>query len=156
MRLEWPDVDFEQSTLHIRVTKAQRPRLVAMTARLRTALENHYQLRTLAISGPPRVFPQAMATHTNLRRCWRKPFKRAAKEIGVPTLRIHDLRHLYAIALVRRGIDLPTVQAVLGHTSLLSTLRYAEYMDGSAPFRAARALDESRAVIGGPASPARQ
>ena len=41
-------------------------------------------------------------------------------------------------------LELPDVQAVLGHSSLISTLRYAEYADGSAAFRAARAIDASR------------
>ncbi len=144
MRLEWADVDFDEATLHVRVSKAKRPRIVVMTSSLRASLFAHYQLRTLSISGPCRVFPLAMAENRHLQYSWRKPFKDAAKAIGVPALRVHDLRHLYAVSLVRRNIDLPTVQAVLGHSSLLSTLRYAEYADDSAAFRAARAIDASR------------
>jgi integrase len=143
-RLEWPDVDFDLGAIHIRISKAKRPRTVAMTSALRKALFELFQGRTLPISGNQQVFPGAMGEDNNLRYLWRRPFKQAASAIGVPRLRVHDLRHLHAIALVRRNVDLPTVQAVLGHSSLLSTLRYAEYADDSAAFRAARALDASR------------
>ena len=116
-----------------------------MTRRLQEALGRLKASKTLALRGPDSIFPAARASHFHLSQKFRLAFKAAAKEIGVPRLRIHDLRHLHAVNLVRRGIDLPTVQAVLGHTSLLSTLRYAEYADGSAPFRAARALDAHHA-----------
>ena len=46
-----------------------------------------------------------------------------------------------AINLVRAGVDLPTVQAHLGHLHLVSTLRYAAYADETASGRAARVLD---------------
>ena len=38
-------------------------------------------------------------------------------------------------------MDLPSVQGVLGHTSLISTLRYAAYQDDTAAARAAALLD---------------
>ena len=66
--------------------------------------------------------------------------------IGRPELRIHDLRHLAAINLVRAGLDLPSVQTVLGHTTLISTLRYAAYSDNNAPMRAAALLDHVRSA----------
>ena len=144
LRLEWGDVDFEHGTLTVRMSKAKRPRIVALTSRLRAALLEHHQRRMPSLIHPLRVFPLAMDEAKRLRYAWRRQFEVAATAIGFPKLRIHDLRHLHAIALVRRGIDLPTVQNVLGHSSLLSTLRYAEYADDSAPFRAARALDASR------------
>jgi|GEM_PF-2213887 len=56
-------------------------------------------------------------------------------------MRIHDLRHLHAVNLVRLGLDLPAVQAVLGHTTLISTLRNAECADGTAARRAVGMLD---------------
>ena len=92
--------------------------------------------------GDARVFEAAAGPKDRLRTTWRKVFKRAAASIGHPRLRVYDLRHLTAINLVRVGIDLPTIQAHLGHKHLVSTLRYAAYADRSASDRAAKALDK--------------
>ena len=149
LRLLWSDVDFRAGTLCVRHSKAKRPRIVGLSARLQAALLAHKQAKTLPLRGPDAVFPGALAKGDLLQYSWRKAFKSAAAQVGCPSLRIHDLRHMAAVNLVRRGVDLPTVQAVLGHRTLLSTLRYAEYSDGSAPFRAARALDAMHADLAG-------
>ena len=40
------------------------------------------------------------------------------------------------------NLDLPAIQTVLGHRSLVSTFRYACYADDSAATRAAKLLDQ--------------
>lgn len=119
MRLEWSDVDFDAGTLHVRMSKAKRLRIAAMTSRLRAVLFETYQRRTIDLQSPRRLFPDAEESEGRLRCGWRRAFKKAASLMGLPHLRIHALRHLYAVALVRRAVGLPTVQAVLGHSSLL-------------------------------------
>jgi integrase len=42
-------------------------------------------------------------------------------------VRLHDLRHSAATAMVDAGVDLATVGAVLGHKSHASTMRYAHH-----------------------------
>ncbi len=53
------------------------------------------------------------------------PLARAACELE--HVRLHDLRHSAATAMVNAGIDLATVGAVLGHKSHASTKRYAHH-----------------------------
>jgi integrase len=40
---------------------------------------------------------------------------RACKEIGIPRLRHHDFRHLFATRCIESGVDIPTVSRWLGH-----------------------------------------
>jgi integrase len=42
----------------------------------------------------------------------------------VPGFRLYDLRHTYASRAVMAGVDLPTLAALLGHTSIQMTMRY--------------------------------
>jgi integrase len=42
----------------------------------------------------------------------------------LPGFRLYDLRHTYASRAVMAGVDLPTLAALLGHTSVQMTMRY--------------------------------
>lgn len=49
-----------------------------------------------------------------------------AKKAGIENLtKIHTLRHTFASHLVMRGVDLPTVQKLMGHTDIKTTMIYA-------------------------------
>lgn len=57
----------------------------------------------------------------------------------MPTLRLHDLRHSYAIAALRSGVDIKTVQHNLGHKHATITLDiYAAYTDDAGKAAAER------------------
>lgn len=49
------------------------------------------------------------------------------KACGLEHVRLHDLRHSTATAMVNAGVDLGTVGAVLGHKSAASTKRYSHH-----------------------------
>ena len=51
-----------------------------------------------------------------------KNFKRLVKSIGSAETRFHDLRHSYAVAAIRSGDDIKTVQGNLGHATAAFTL----------------------------------
>lgn len=59
----------------------------------------------------------------------RMAFEKARKAIGREDLRFHDLRHTYASMLAEAGEVMTTVQALLGHSSLVVTSRYAHMFD---------------------------
>lgn len=57
-------------------------------------------------------------------------FKKIVNGIGLPDARFHDLRHSYAVAALRSGDDIKTVQENLGHYSAAFTLdTYAHVTD---------------------------
>jgi site-specific recombinase XerD len=57
------------------------------------------------------------------------------KAAGITGARIHDLRHSFASLLVSGGVSLPMIGAMLGHTQVQTTQRYAHLYDE--PLRAA-------------------
>jgi integrase len=54
----------------------------------------------------------------------RRRYKRAQAAAGLRPLRWHDLRHTYGSLLAASGVDLVTIQAVMGHSALATTGRY--------------------------------
>ena len=58
------------------------------------------------------LFPQAV----------RRGFKKVAASIGCADTRFHDLRHSYAVAAIKSGDDIKTVQGNLGHATAAFTL----------------------------------
>ena len=57
-------------------------------------------------------------------------FKKIVASIGLPNARFHDLRHSYAVAAIRSGDDIKTVQGNLGHATASFTLdKYGHVTD---------------------------
>ncbi len=46
---------------------------------------------------------------------------RALHDAGVPTCRLHDLRHTFASMALAAGVDLKTVSSALGHSTISTT-----------------------------------
>lgn len=49
-------------------------------------------------------------------------FKRIVRQMGLPQMRFHDLRHSYAVISIKSGDDIKTIQSNLGHSSAAFTL----------------------------------
>ena len=58
-------------------------------------------------------------------RSIRKAFEKAVRHAKLEDFRFHDLRHTAASYLMMRGASLADVRAVLGHTDIKMTMRYA-------------------------------
>jgi integrase len=59
----------------------------------------------------------------------KKSWKRICEEAELKDVRLHDLRHTFASHLVSRGMSLPIVGKLLGHTQAITTQRYAHLAD---------------------------
>lgn len=67
------------------------------------------------------VFTDELGRHLSPQTVYRD-FKKTVAEIGRPDARFHDLRHTYAVAAIKSGDDIKTVQENLGHATAAFTL----------------------------------
>ena len=109
--LTWHRVDLDNATVRLNKTKNGKPRFVRLNTR---ALVVMRALRELSLHAG-RVF-------ANQEPYW---FSHAVQEAGIADFHWHDLRHTFASRLVMAGVDIRTVQELLGHESITITMRYA-------------------------------
>lgn len=62
----------------------------------------------------------------------RDAYKRACVRLKLSLSRYHGLRHFYCTDIIRRGVPLTAVKAIMGHSSLVVTDRYAHHVHGEA------------------------
>jgi integrase len=128
LSLRWRDVDLKEKRINIQAlnTKTLKARQVPITPRLLEELEKLPQ-RDPAL----RVF----GITDTVKRSWA-----TAKRIaGISDLKFHDLRHTCATRLVQGGLPLAEVSRILGHTSIVTTFRYANVDDST--------LDRASAIL---------
>ena len=83
------------------------------------------------VPAPERVlFPGYRGKHLSARQLSRL-FKETAWEAGITKrVTLHTLRHSFATHLLERGVDIRVIQALLGHSKLSTTARYARVATG--------------------------
>ena len=58
-------------------------------------------------------------------------FRRIASRVGLPGVRLHDLRHTHASLMLQQGTDIKTISTRLGHSSVAFTMdTYAHLLPG--------------------------
>jgi site-specific recombinase XerD len=122
-RLCVEDIDSRRMVLHIRNAKRGRERYVMLSPRLLEALRAYWRAKRPRgpMLFPGRSKPDAVISRAAVCKALRK----AARECGVGHLVTpHTLRHGFATDLLEQGVDLRTVQVLLGHASLSTTTRY--------------------------------
>ena len=135
LSLEWASVDLAQRTIRIVNAKSDSgDRSIPMNTTVHALLSD---LATKASSHF--VFPSHRKPGERLLDL-KKGFKKAVKLAGIEDLRFHDLRHTFATRLVQSGVDLITVQHLLGHARITMTARYA-HSPNSARIAAVTRLD---------------
>jgi integrase len=115
--LKWQNIDIKNNVIYLLDTKNGERREVMMNETVKKTL--------IAVSKHPEsayVFCRADGKpYTDVK----KSFHTALKKCGIISFRFHDLRHTFASQLVMNGVDLKTVQELLGHKSIEMTMRYA-------------------------------
>lgn len=114
--LKWKDVDLERGILTVRGKTGRRHVIANSTAIAALRVLQKYTGDSEFVSTSHDGTPQ---------RDWRRWFERALKKAGIKDFRFHDIRHTFASRLVMRGVDIRTVQELLGHKSIVITMRYS-------------------------------
>lgn len=119
LQLRWSYLDPNFGFWTVPQSKNGKPRQIQLTDSAVQLLKKRQGLN----GSSPFVFPNPETGRPY--RCIHHSWDRARKEAGLPDLRVHDLRHSYASALVNAGVPLYDVQHLLGHSSIRTTQRYA-------------------------------
>jgi integrase len=120
LSLEWSRIDFEQRTIRIINAKSSAgTRIIPMNTTVHTLLSD-----LVKKASSPLVFPSNRKLGEKLLDL-KKGFKKAVQLAGIPHFRFHDTRHTFATRLVRVGVDIVSVQHLLGHSKITMTARYA-------------------------------
>lgn len=128
--LRWHDVDLDNMLITVCRTRCYKSRTIKETTKggkirhvpiNRAIYDNLVELKkrsqhelVFTVLGTP-------LDHANVTK-W---FRRDIKAAGVKKIRFHDLRHTYASHFVMNGGSVYTLQAILGHSDIKTTERYA-------------------------------
>ena len=135
VRLRVGDIDGDQEIIRIVQSKGRKDRNVMLPADILGLLRDWWVERPTSqdagVPGPQRViFPGYRGKHLSARQISRL-FKEAARAAGITKpVTLHTLRHSFATHLLERGVDIRIIQALLGHTKLTTTARYASVATG--------------------------
>ena len=118
----------ERDTYHLVTTKNSKGRVITPAPTVMLILRN---VRKKQLENRMRygeyyessgfVFTNELGHHLKPKSVYDE-FKKVVTEMGLPDTRLHDLRHSYAVACIRSGDDIKTVQDNLGHATAAFTL----------------------------------
>jgi integrase len=120
--LRWKDVDLELDLLTVAETKADKPLYLEINSAARQAFEILAVRRASPSMADERVCPNGYRHFT-------KWFKKALSRAEIQDFRPHDLRHTFGSRLTMRGVPLRTIQELMGHRDIATTLRYSHLSD---------------------------
>lgn len=121
-RLKPEDIDSKRGVLYLRRTKGRKDRIAPLPARLLSTLREYWlDVRPRG----PWLFPGRLQAPISLGAIY-ADFHRTKLAAGVTRgVVFHSLRHAFATHLLEEGVDLLTIQEMLGHAWLSSTECYA-------------------------------
>lgn len=117
LSLKWSDVDLRNHNLTLSETKNNELRIIPINDPLCETL-----------NGLPRYFKSDYVFFNkdgDRLKTIRTGFEKAVKRAGIENFTFHDLRHTFASHLVMAGVDIRTVQQLLGHKEIKMTMRYS-------------------------------
>lgn len=119
--LKLADIDSDRMTIRVEQGKGAKDRYTLLSPRLLSELRRYwasYRPKLWLFTSKDGVHPISDATV-------QKIFYAAKRRAGiVKDCGIHGLRHAFATHLLEAGVDIHTIQRLMGHGHISSTLRY--------------------------------
>jgi site-specific recombinase XerD len=135
VRLKVGDIDSAQKIIRIVQSKGRKDRNVMLPSDILGLLRAWWTDRPTGqdkdMPAPERMlFPGYRGKHLSTRQLSRL-FLETAREAGITKpVTLHTLRHSFATHLLERGVGIRVIQALLGHSKLTTTARYARVATG--------------------------
>jgi integrase/recombinase XerD len=124
-RLKVEDIDSTRMLIHIRQGKGGKDRDVPLSPKVLETLREYWRWMKPKTYLFPGTINGSRADKPITPKVLWEACREAAERAGITkAVRPHLLRHSFATHLVEGGADLPTVQALLGHTDLKPTSIY--------------------------------
>jgi len=119
INLNWEDINLKESSINIKNSKGRKNRVVYFNKDLRELLYLYRKLNGKYINALIRGVHGKRITKCSLQNIISRIFKES--KTYRRNLTLHSLRHTYAERLRRKGVDLPTISKLLGHSRLDTT-----------------------------------
>ena len=139
-QLTWENVNLKRNviTVHGKTGRRHIPlNSAALAALAQLRKRNKGDAPPAAVTAAHGPRPATDANHVNPeyrygdgQKDWRRWFEACIDDACIENFRWHDLRHTFASRLVMAGVDLPTVQRLMGHKTIAMTMRYAHLAEG--------------------------
>jgi integrase len=125
LNLEWDDIDFQNGLIKVQSKpesgfhpKSYKSRSIPMNAEVEKVLMDMPQRGKY-------LFDNGQNQPLHYDEWYWHRFKKILKRAGIKNACLHTLRHTFASYLVMSGVDLRTVQELLGHSSVKITECYS-------------------------------
>ncbi|MGI9404029.1 MAG: tyrosine-type recombinase/integrase [Hyphomicrobium sp.] len=137
VKLRAGDIDSAQNIIRVVQSKGRKDRNVMLSPKMHSLLRQWWKQRPsrydAGVSPQQRwLFPGRGRPDKPLStRQVNRVFHETADAAGITKpVTLHSLRHSFATHLLERGVDIRIIQALLGHTKLETTARYARVATG--------------------------
>ena len=115
--LKWENVSLSEGYIRVEETKNDESRIIPINKLLNDTLNS-----VKYTSPEENVFLNMKGEPV---KEFKTAFDGALRRSGVKKFTFHDLRHTFATNLVMKRVDLTTVKELLGHKSIMMTMRYS-------------------------------
>ena len=126
LRLRPEDIDSKRGMIRIRQGKGRKDRYVPLSEMLLDILRSYWKI----VQPQEWLFPGQKQGHYLSGRTLRRALQEAAITAGIRKhVTLHTLRHSFATHLLESGTDIRTIQKLLGHKKLETTVIYTHVTD---------------------------